>query len=248
MQDNLKIRKIDLSSLNFLRHSQFKNLLMVLSLLAILAISLSGYLYYQYQKTQGELKKFKADALKTQKQEEASDVKKIIAEVSKFIDLPQDEQPIIATITNVEKLRDQDLFKKAKNGDKVLIYTKAKKAIIYDPQRGKIVEVSSVDLQAGILPKGTRMVLRNGSDTPGLASKIAEGLKKDHPDLEIVSKDNALRNDYEKTILVILNEVLKEPAINFAQSFNATLSDLPKDESKPQNADLLLILGQDQVK
>ncbi|OGN17447.1 MAG: hypothetical protein A3F48_04405 [Candidatus Yanofskybacteria bacterium RIFCSPHIGHO2_12_FULL_41_9] len=60
--------------------------------------------------------------------------------------LPTDEQPTVATVTDLEALKGQPFFLNAKIGYKVLIYTKAKKAILYDPQARKIVEVAPINL------------------------------------------------------------------------------------------------------
>ena len=65
----------------------------------------------------------------------------IVSLVGKLMVLPE-EQPTIATVTDIEQLKDQPFFVNAKKGDIVLIYTKAKKAILYDPVSNKIVEVS----------------------------------------------------------------------------------------------------------
>lgn len=70
----------------------------------------------------------------------------LIAEVGKLLALPSDEKPTVATITDVEKLREQAFFKNAMNNDKVLIYTKAKKAILYRPSENKVVEVGAVNI------------------------------------------------------------------------------------------------------
>lgn len=70
----------------------------------------------------------------------------LIIEVGKLIVLPADEKPTVATITDVDKLKDQPLFKNAKNGDKVLIYTTANKAILYRPSEKRIIEVGSVNI------------------------------------------------------------------------------------------------------
>lgn len=68
--------------------------------------------------------------------------KLLIAEVGKLIVLPVEEEPTIATVSDLNKLKDQPFFAKAQLGDKVLIYTDAKKAILYRPVDKKIIELA----------------------------------------------------------------------------------------------------------
>lgn len=70
----------------------------------------------------------------------------LITRVSELIVLPSDETPTVATVSDLEKLKGQQFFANAKVGDKVLIYTKAKKAVLYDPDAHKIVEVAPLNL------------------------------------------------------------------------------------------------------
>ncbi|HZQ29709.1 MAG TPA: hypothetical protein VFA93_01355 [Patescibacteria group bacterium] len=74
-------------------------------------------------------------------QQEAKD---IVSKVGALVALPTDEQPTIATVTDVSKLKGQAFFAKAQNGDKVLIYTKALKAYLYSVTLNKILEVAPV--------------------------------------------------------------------------------------------------------
>ena len=76
-----------------------------------------------------------------------AEVDALISEVGSLIALPSDEKPTVATITDVEKLREQTFFKNAANGDKVLIYTNAKKAILYRPSEKKVLEVGAVNIR-----------------------------------------------------------------------------------------------------
>ena len=76
-----------------------------------------------------------------------AEVDSLIAEVGSLIALPTDEKPTVATVSDVEKLKDQPFFKNAANGDKVLIYTNAKKAILYRPSEKKVVEVGAVNIR-----------------------------------------------------------------------------------------------------
>ncbi|MFA6285523.1 MAG: hypothetical protein WC643_03285 [Parcubacteria group bacterium] len=64
--------------------------------------------------------------------------------IGKFMELPVDEQPTLATVTDQEKLKGQDFFVHAQNGDKLLVYTKARKAILYRPSIKKVIEVSNL--------------------------------------------------------------------------------------------------------
>lgn len=76
-------------------------------------------------------------------QKELQDTVKIIG---KLMVLPSDETPTLATVNDPEKLKNQAFFANAKVGDKVLIYTNAKKAILYNPAQNKIVEVSPLNI------------------------------------------------------------------------------------------------------
>ena len=74
------------------------------------------------------------------------ETKKILSKVSALIILPEGENPIVSTVIDPKKLKDQPFFAKANAGDKVLIYTNAKRAILYNPVLNKIVEVAPVNI------------------------------------------------------------------------------------------------------
>ena len=69
------------------------------------------------------------------------DVKILLDKVGKLVKLPEGEIPTIATVSDLEKLKDQAFFAKAKIGYRVLLYSQAKKAILYDPVDNKVVEM-----------------------------------------------------------------------------------------------------------
>ena len=104
----------------------------------------SCYFCYQFIK-------IKQDPQKVAKEE----IKNLLAQISQIIVLPEGEEPTVATVTDPERLRDQPFFAKAKKGDKVLIYTNAKKAILYDPQNNKIVEVAPINIGGSQVPVST---------------------------------------------------------------------------------------------
>ena len=80
-------------------------------------------------------------------QKNKSEVKKLVAEILEFLVLPEDEEPTVATVTDLNALKDQPFFSKAQLGDKVIIYTKARKAVLFNPITNKVVEVAPINLR-----------------------------------------------------------------------------------------------------
>lgn len=68
----------------------------------------------------------------------------ILTKVSTHIVLPKDEVPTLATVSDPEQLKKYPFFTNAEKGDKVLIYSLAKKAILYRPTGDKIVEIAPI--------------------------------------------------------------------------------------------------------
>jgi hypothetical protein len=104
---------------------------------AVIAVMLAGYFY-------SELRILKQNP-QAQLQSEIAD---LVEKVGKLAVLPAGEDPTIATVEDPSALADQPFFKNAKTGDKVLIYTQAKKAILYSVELNKIVEVAPLDIGA----------------------------------------------------------------------------------------------------
>jgi hypothetical protein len=69
-------------------------------------------------------------------------IQSVLSEVGKLVILPEGEVPSMATVTNVSELGGQEFFAKAEIGDKVLIFNKSKKAILYRPSTQEIVEIA----------------------------------------------------------------------------------------------------------
>lgn len=76
-------------------------------------------------------------------EDEAADLKR---EVGVYIQLPDNELPTIATVVDINKVKDQAFFVKSENGDKVLIFVKSGKAILYRPSTKKIIEIAPINL------------------------------------------------------------------------------------------------------
>jgi len=116
-----------------------KKLLAVFLVLFLLILAfIAAYFYLRYQNTK--------DLLQNPNQASLEATKKLIDQVGKLIELPAGETPTLATVSDKTKLQDQPFFANAQNGDKVLIYVKAKKAILYRPSINKIIEVAPLSI------------------------------------------------------------------------------------------------------
>jgi hypothetical protein len=107
-----------------------------------LVIGLAGTTYYFYQKS-------KHSTLDQQTQSSA-ETDALIKAVGKIVLLPENETPTIATVSDPSKLKDQAFFTNAQQGDKVLIYTNAKEAILYRPSIDKVVTISPINIDTGV--------------------------------------------------------------------------------------------------
>ena len=126
------IKSID--TLNKAREYARQNVLMILAVVAVVALGLTFYFYSEYS------------ALKNPDKSTQEETAKLIAQVGKLMVLPEGETPTAATVSDPEKLQSNPFFAKAKKGDRVLIYAKAKKAILYNPESNKIIEVAPIDI------------------------------------------------------------------------------------------------------
>lgn len=219
-----------------------KTIILTVVIGIIVAAVLGGvlYLFLQYQQSQA----FVNDPQKAQAQQSQT----IVAEVSKLIVLPENEQPQVATVSDVNKLKSQSFFSQAKNGDIVLIYTQAQKAVLYDPIQKKIVEVGPINVSVSSptgnpTPIELRVALFNGTSVTGLSSTTERDLKAKLPNVTVVSKGNAAKNTYTKTVIVDLTGKQAAAASGLAKELNGEVGSLPQGESKPANADFLVILG-----
>ena len=80
---------------------------------AIFGILIAAFFGFKYFQTQQQLKNIQTDPSSAQ-QLAADQAKQLVAQVGKLIDLPQGEDPTVATITDINRLKDQSFFAEGK--------------------------------------------------------------------------------------------------------------------------------------
>ncbi|HSE29177.1 MAG TPA: hypothetical protein VLA77_01155 [Candidatus Saccharimonadales bacterium] len=76
----------------------------------------------------------------------------IIREVSNIFELPTNEEPTVAKIQDKDKLRQQQFFDGAQNGDFILIYSDRKLALLYRQETKKLINVGPISMSETTTP------------------------------------------------------------------------------------------------
>ncbi len=145
----------------------------ILLLLAVAGAVMSAALYLDSQRqlrsTENQLmaatqnlERFQADPQLMAKQE----TQDLIDKVGQLIVLPTGEEPTIATVTDLNALQDQPFFANAQVGDKVLIYTQAKRAVLYRPSTNRVIEVAPLNLGADATAGSSTTVTKKAPPPP----------------------------------------------------------------------------------
>lgn len=199
----------------------------------IFAILLAAGVWYAY-----------ATQPATKSANQTNEAYELVTKVGKLIELPSGETPTIATVTDVTKVKDQAFFVNAQNGDKLLIYPQAKKAILYRPSTNKVINVAPLVIGP---TQPSRVVLYNGTSTFGITKDVEAELKAEVQNIEVIGHDNAGKRTYGETLVVDLTGNRATVAKQIADAIGGTVGALPEGEAKPE-ADILVIVGSDYKK
>jgi len=194
-------------------------------------------------------------------------IQELVTKVSEIVELPQGERPVIANVTDLKGLSDQEFYKDAQVGDRVLIYPIIGKAYLYRPSTHKIINISPVTLNqedqnvAGPVnelsdeipqevldditeqAENIRIVFYNGTSVAGITTQAFDDIVAALPEIkfEVESRGDA-SNDYVETRVVNLANFNFDTVQNIATALGGSVGNLPEGEEEP-DADILVIVG-----
>lgn len=231
-----------------------------LFLLALVATGAFVFLFLQKNPSVLGIKTTSAD---NKSADPKAELESLLAQIRQIMLLPNNETPTLATVSEIEKIRNQTFFRNAQNGDKVLIYANARKAILYRPENKMIIEVGTVtqnkspEVASGAegeqqklpevkldLPK--KVLFINGTEESGLSTKLSAQAAA-IPGVEVVDRVVAQKTDYEHTLIIDLTGNRATEAQFLAQELQAAVGELPADENRPEGVDFVVLVGADKL-
>ncbi len=226
-------------------------------ILVVGSLGLAMYFYLAYQEV-------------LEAQTPSAELASLLVSISEHLELPLGETPTLATVTDREKLSGQDFFASSQNGDKVLLYQEAKKAILYRPSTGKIVNVAAINAsdsidtepaqveEAQTVPKESvpapisepvvnepaKVVFLNGSTKTGVTQPAEEKILAAFPEgVVVVGKEKASKNTYQGIIVADISGKASARASEIATTLGGTMSAFPAEELVPGEADIVVVIG-----
>lgn len=220
-------------------------------ILLIAVVAVGGWFVYQSQ-SGGDLANLPDDVTKLSEQQ----VNEVISRVSRFIVVPEGEQPTVAVLRDTAALAErQPFYRGAKDGDILIIYSS--RAIIYDPKANKLVHVGPItrtdtsptpsaapSASPTPVPEPEKVTVdvRNGTTKAGLAGATATELKKNA--WVTIGKVSDASGSFTTTTIVDLSKGTKPGAVAALQKLlgGTVVTELPKGESS-STADIVVIVG-----
>ena len=231
--------------LNSLKNRQF----FISAGIIFLALAAGGGVYWQLAATRQTPTTSSADT------NDSSELSSIVSQIKQLVDIPSNETPTVAEITNQDKVRAQPFFVSAQTGDKVLIFADSKKVILYRPSTGKVINIASLSDEGSSsaqfesspsAQESLSMVIRNGTKKGGLAGNFEIQAKLAIAQLK-TSKENAGKSDYEKSVLVVVDQKAGPEAKILSDKLKIPIGPLPEGEKTASQSGIIIILGKDKV-
>lgn len=216
---------------------KYNKLRLTVGIIAILLIAASvvfgAYYYTQYQTLK------KNPAASTEQTNKA-----LLTKLGKIMELPTDEDPQIAAITDKTKLGEDPFFTNAKNDDYIIVYSKARKIIIYREGENKIINQGPFSINTS--GKVKVALVNAGAASTGVDTAKQTITQALGSDLGVIDTANtAKKNITTKSIVVDLtNGQRTQETQKIAQAIGGQVAtSLPAGESQPQDAEVAVFLA-----
>lgn len=158
----------------------------------------------------------------------------VVAVVNKNLGISGDSNPAVLSVVDENKVA-QPFLDDSKNGDKVLLYYKAKKSVLFRPSTGAVIR------QGAFTPPDAKIFLRLGTADYTKLEEIKTKISA-ISDIDITSEDTSPKKDYKGITLVNVSDRYDEQASRLSSVLGVQPVLMPRGETIP-DADFLIIVG-----
>ena len=210
------------------KNSRISALTLVLSVLLVGSLAFGGYYFKQFQ----DLKSVTSKTPEEKNEE-------LIAKINNVIELPKDEDPVVAVVSDEEKFKaEYPVFTSAKKDDSLLLYEKAGQAILYRESENRVIGTATFAVK-----KGSSVHIIGSVETQNATeSTLTEVLANEIS----VSGKSTPKSSYSSTTVVDLTGQKNDLAQKIANALGATIATaLPSGEEVSEGTEIAVIVAQD---
>lgn len=211
--------------------------LVLIGLLIAIILSLAGFALYtnaQYQ------------ALKKNPSVASEDTNKaILSRLGKIMKLPDDETPQIAAVSDKSKLASDVFFKDADNGDYLIVYSKARRIIVFRDSKNQIINQGPFTINtAGKVKVGLVQASSSAAAVQTVQQQIKDKLGDTLGVIDIA--DTKAKGTYRKTQVVDLTGGQRtDQAKTIASAVGGeVITKMPEGEAIPQDTEVVVFVVQ----
>lgn len=239
-----------------------KWLIGLLLVVIIALVGATGYMYWEFRQAKIEIDK----ALNPAEMQQAT-LDKILNDLRSIVSNLPDEEPSVASIIDVEKLREQnpEFYRDAKDGYKLVVYTD--RAIIFDDINKKVVNM--IPLQQDPNQQAQQeeqqaqqedqspdeeesdaitISLLNGTTQEGVTSSLADEIEEvaiEGVEFSVGSRKIASKTDYQKSTIYDVNGEYTEQMEGLANEFGFQYRTGTPESEDEVNTDFVIVIGKD---
>ena len=228
-----------------------------------------GFLIYRQYRFQKEFTETKSVASQASLGIDTDEAARIIDKVRSLVVVPAGEEPTVARISDVTRLSGQQFFAQAMNGDHVLVFQQAHRAILFRESENRVVEFTTVTFAgtptpspepevAGVeanqptatplvtvMPVSYTVFLLNALGDNETLERFKEQFAQEAPELRVVGEAVA-KGTYSLSLIVDIAGDKEDVVRTYRDKLELGISVYPKGED-PYSADFLIVVGLDRT-
>ena len=208
----------------------------------ILILGAGGYVLFQ-RRTERSTKQAGTPI----KQQE--EIRALVERVGKHLPVNEKETPLIAIVTDVNAAKQQSpvFYKKATNGDRLIVWSD--KAVLYSPERDEVESVlmfQAATSSPALVAEHATVEVRNGSGVVGLTAPLAEKLRSQGLTVSKVTTTR-VKEIYAKTLVTNISSRPLPLSAKILGQFGMAVASTTVSAEAPVAADFLIILGKNDI-